>query len=77
MSLQAFQRLRFRGQVGGGLILLIGAAAMLIWQSAFYFIAAYVLFWLLNYVVIHHFVGTYLLKEQLAVPKTKTLIDPL
>ena len=77
MTREAFQRLRLRGRLGGGFIVLLGIIAMYSTQSAWYFVAAYFLFWLVNYVVIHHYVATYLLKEQLETPKTKTLIDPV
>ena len=77
MSQQAYQELQRCGQFSGAFIVLVGIILMFAWHSAWFFIAAYTLFWLLNHVVIHHYVGNYLLAEQLAQPRTKTLIDPI
>ena len=77
MSQQAYQELQRCGRFGGAFIVLAGIILMFVQHSAWFFIGAYTLFWLINYVVIHHYIGSYLVAEQLSQPRSKTLIDPI
>lgn len=77
MSEEHYIKLRRNGQFGGGLIVLLGIIAMFWQQNAGYFLASYFAFWVLNYVVIHHYVGKYLLSEKTGKIVSKTLIDPI
>ena len=77
MSEQDYYQLRRHGQFGGGLIVLLGILTMFWQQNAVFFIASYFVFWLLNYVVIHHYIGNYVLAEKTGETVSKTLIDPI
>lgn len=76
MSQDEFARLRIRGQFGGGLIVLLGVIMMFVQQQALYFAGAFTLFWLLNYGLIHYYIGNKYVEDQTGNPKTKTIIHP-
>lgn len=76
MSEEQFYKLRVGGQLGGGLIMLIGVVMMFVEREAMYFIGSFIIFWLLNYLLIHHFIGRHFVEDLIGSPKTKTIIHP-
>ncbi|MCG8416170.1 MAG: hypothetical protein MI746_18280 [Pseudomonadales bacterium] len=76
MSQEEFYKLRVKGQLGGGLVLLVGIVMMFMEREAAYFIGSFVIFWLLNYLFIHHYIGRHFIEDQIGNPKTKTIIHP-
>ena len=57
MTQSQFKKLRMTGQFGGGLVLAISIVLMFTQQSGLYFLGGFAVFWIINYPVIHVFIG--------------------
>ena len=58
MNQSQFKKLRMTGQLGGGLIFAICIVLMFTQQSGLFFLAGFVIFWAINYPLIHVFIGS-------------------
>ncbi len=76
MTAEQFYKIRVAGQIVGGFVIALGVILMFIQQQALYFIVSYSAFWILNYVVIHHIIGSSLAEDFHGKPRSKTLIHP-
>lgn len=76
MTAAQFAKIRVAGQIAGGAVIALSVILMFIQQQALYFIVAYSVFWVLNYLVIHHFIGTNVGEDFHGKPRSKTLLHP-
>ena len=58
MNQEQFRKLRINGQIIGALILLISITLMIMRGNGLYFLAGYLIFWIINYGVIHGYIGS-------------------
>ena len=57
LSQDEFRQLRIKGQLCGGLIMLIGTILMFVQQNGLFFLGSLVLFWMFNYGFIYLYIG--------------------
>jgi hypothetical protein len=58
MKQAQFRKLRINGQIIGSLILLISISLMIMRSNGLYLLFGYLLYWIINYGVIHGYIGT-------------------
>ena len=76
MTAEQFKAIRVAGQLVGGFVIALSVYLMFIHKQALYFMTGYGLFWFLNYVVIHHFIGKHVITDYCGNSRSKTLIHP-
>jgi len=57
MNQSEFRKLRIAGQLFGGIILTISIVLMISQKDGLYLLAGYLIFWLINYPLIHGYIG--------------------
>lgn len=57
MNQSEFKKLRLKGQFVGGAFLVLSIVLMFTQSNGFYLLGGYAIFWLVNYGIIHGYIG--------------------
>lgn len=64
MNQAEFKKLRLTGQLLGGAFLLLSVVLMFTQGNGLYLLGGYAVFWLLNYAIIHGYIGPRYVRDE-------------